>query len=227
MSVIICLHPKYRNVVEELAMSNAGMAVFLSVIVLSGSRLAIEKKEKELVQWFSERDDTVRGRGCNGFDMSEIPWEKDTFEKEREFLLRVANGAKVRLGWEVLNYQPKEEFVFGYLEKFTTLLHTFKKEYIDENVYQMWLEEEHKVLQFYIPKDYPDCDEESKNFLFKTMETFEEQVWKINKYLDINLYSEWAEKQEFPNLVLPDGFHVCKEHGAIISWNGCIVCNDM
>lgn len=34
-----------------------------------------------------------------------MPWKKETFEKEREFLLKVLSEAKAKLGWEVLSYQ--------------------------------------------------------------------------------------------------------------------------
>lgn len=225
MSVSIRLYPEHRNLEEWLSMSNGGMAVFLSVIVLSGSRLAIEKKEKEMIQWFSERDDTVRGRGCNGFDICDMPWEKETFEKEREFLIKVIDGAKEKLGWNTLDYQPNEEFIFRYLEEFKTLVLKFNNEDIIENGYSLWLEH-NKILQFYLPKDYPNCDEESKEFTLSTIKSFEEMVLKFEDYLDESMYENWAKNQKFPNLILPDGFHYCKEHGAIISWNGCIVCND-
>ena len=226
MSVFICLNHEHKNVEECLGMSNGGMAVFLSVIVLSGSRLAIEKKEKEMIQWFSEQDDTVRGRGCNGFDICDMPWEKETFEKEREFLLKVVDGAKEKIGWDVLNYQPNENFVFNYLEGFKTLLLNFRQEYIVENGYSLWLED-NKTLQFYVPKDYPNCDEKSKEFELETIKSFEEMVLRFKKYLEEDRYDYWVKNEKFPNLILPDGFHTCKEHGAIISWNGCIVCNDM
>ncbi|WP_297424481.1 hypothetical protein [Clostridium sp.] len=226
MSVSICLHRDHKNVEEWLGMSNGGMAVFLTVIVLSGSRLAIKKKEKEIIQWFVEQDDTVRGRGCNGFDICDIPWEKETFEKERQFLLKVLDGAKAKLGWEVLSYQPNEDFVFRYLEKFETLLLNFTSEYIDENTYSLWLED-NKILEFLVPKDCSDCDEKSKELALKARHHFEELIIKFKNYIDDDKYDDWAKKQKFPILEVPDGFHICKEHGAIISWNGCIVCNDM
>jgi hypothetical protein len=206
-------------------MSNGGMAVFLSVIVLSGSRIAIEKKEKEMIQWFSEQDDTIRGRGCNGFDICDMPWEKENFEKERAFLLKVIAGAKEKLGWNTLSYEPNEDIIFGYLEKFKTLLVNFDKEHIVDDTYLMWLED-NKTLKFYVPEDYPNCDEKSKKLVLNMIKSFDDMVLKLKKYIDDDIYDNWAKKQRFPDLVLPDGFHYCNEHGAIISWNGCIVCND-
>ncbi|MDP4178377.1 MAG: hypothetical protein Q8900_08585 [Bacillota bacterium] len=50
-------------------------------------------------------------------------------------------------------------------------------------------------------------------------------VVNFGNYLDEDIYDEWAANQKFPKIILPYGFHYCKEHGTIISWNGCILCN--
>ncbi|MHC1683046.1 MAG: hypothetical protein AB6733_08875 [Clostridiaceae bacterium] len=90
------------------------MAVFLSAIVLSGSRLAIERKEKEMIQWFSEQDDAIRGRGYNGFDICDMPWEKETFEKEWRFLIKVIDDAKDYPNCDEKSKEVKEKLLYEY-----------------------------------------------------------------------------------------------------------------
>ncbi len=150
------MHSDHNNSDEWLSMSNGGTAVFLSALVLSGSRLAKKKKEKELIVWISEHDDTVRGRGCNEFDISEIPWDFDNFEKERGFIINVIDGVKNKLGWETLDYKPNESLVFTYLDTFKRLLMNFKSEYIDKKAYHSW-KEENKDPRVAIPEGFPKC----------------------------------------------------------------------
>lgn len=150
------MHSKHNNPDEWLCMSNGGTAVFLSVLVLSGSRLAQEKKEKELIIWISEHDDTVRGRGCNGFDIEDIPWDFNNFERERSFILKVIEGAREKLGWETLHYELNEAFVFSYLDTFKNLIINFDPVYIDKEAYRCWKEEGNDP-RFAIPEGFTKC----------------------------------------------------------------------
>ncbi|AEV69934.1 hypothetical protein [Acetivibrio clariflavus] len=156
MSTSFRMHSKHNNPDEWLCMSNGGTAVFLSVLVLSGSRLAQEKKEKELIIWISEHDDTVRGRGCNGFDIEDIPWDFNNFERERSFILKVIEGAREKLGWETLHYEPNEAFVFSYLDTFKNLIINFDPVYIDKEAYRCWKEEGNDP-RFAIPEGFTKC----------------------------------------------------------------------
>jgi hypothetical protein len=150
------MHSEHNNTDEWLSMSNGGTAVFLSALVLSGSRLAIEEKEKELIIWISEHDDTVRGRGCNEFDICDIPWDFENFEKERSFIIKVIEGAKEKLGWETLDYKPNESFIFSYLDTFMSLIMNFNPIYIDKEAYHSWKEESNDP-RFTIPDGFAKC----------------------------------------------------------------------
>ena len=95
-----------------LQMSNGLTDVFLNVLILSGSALAKTVSEKRLIVWLAEKDQSRVGAGTVDFDLWEMPWDLNTFEEDRAFLLRVALGAKERLGWEKLNYRPNEDILF-------------------------------------------------------------------------------------------------------------------
>lgn len=47
-----------------------------------------------------------KGTNCVGFDLGEIPFTIDGFQKEKEFLLEVCEGASMKFGWEILQYNP-------------------------------------------------------------------------------------------------------------------------
>jgi len=71
---------------DGISMSNGTTSVVISILVLAGSRLAISERQKELIVWLAYQDQSVRGIGTVGFYMNEIPWSKDCFEEEKQFL---------------------------------------------------------------------------------------------------------------------------------------------
>ncbi len=152
----IRLHKEHNNIDEWLGMSNEGTSVFIAILVLSGSRIANSEREKELVVWLAEHDQAVVGRGTVGFDISEMPWTKDHFIQEKEFILKVIDGALSKLGWNVLNYEPNEEVIHHYLNKFKALILDFDEKYIDESSYTEWIELIDDEMCG-IPNGFPKC----------------------------------------------------------------------
>ena len=67
---------------DSLQMSNGGTDVLISILALSGSVIARTENEKRLMVYLSENDQII-GRGCVGFDIVEMPWEKATFEEDK------------------------------------------------------------------------------------------------------------------------------------------------
>lgn len=94
--------------------SNGGMAVLISVLLLSGSDLATTAWEQTLMTWLAEHDQGVFGLGMVGFDIDEIAWQPQQFLHQRAFVLRMIDRAIVRHRWEVLGYDPP--FVHEYLQ---------------------------------------------------------------------------------------------------------------
>ena len=72
---------------DTISMSNGLTDVFISVLVLSGSRLAETVDEKRLIVWFAEKDQSRVGMGTVGFDIREMPWNIERFEESRLFML--------------------------------------------------------------------------------------------------------------------------------------------
>ena len=71
--------------------------------------------------YLSEKDQII-GRGCVGFDIIEMPWDKETFEEDKKFIIQLINGARNKAGWERLDYSPNEELVSYYLDTFENLI---------------------------------------------------------------------------------------------------------
>jgi len=157
MSNTYRLHPEHENINEWLSISNTGTTVLLTVLGLSGSRIAQSSKEKELIIWLVEHDQIVRGFGNVGFDISDIPWSYTNFEYEKEFFIKVIDGAKQKLGWETLDYKPNVEIIFPFLDTLRKMINVFEYYYINKEAYSSWLKES-EDQRFSIPKDFPVCE---------------------------------------------------------------------
>lgn len=145
--------------VEDLHMSNGLTSVFLEVLVLSGSILAATDREKEMVIWLAQRDQACVGIGTVGFDIDEMPWTVDSFEAEKQFLLRTIASAMEGLGWDRLDYEPNKEMVQRCLSRFNLLIRTFEKRSVNLDNYLEWSEIEDGDPCPTIPYGYPKCEQ--------------------------------------------------------------------
>jgi len=137
-------------------MSNGPTSVFITVLGLSGTRLAKTDDEKKLLVWILEKDQSKCGIGTVGFAISEMSWIKENFECQKTFMLEVVKGVKEKLGWETLDYTPKEEIIFPFMDTFSDMIKELKKEDIDENAIEEW----EKACEDYEPlyNGYPVCE---------------------------------------------------------------------
>ncbi len=94
MANTISLSSKIAHLTDSLRMSNGLTSVFIEVLVISGSLLATTYREKEIIIWLAQRDQSVVGIGTVGFDIDEMPWTVDSFEREKEFVLYTISAAK-------------------------------------------------------------------------------------------------------------------------------------
>ena len=131
------------NFIEDIQMSNGLTDVFLNVLVLSGSALARTVGEKRLTVWLAEQDQSRMGFGAVGFDLRDMPWNPDTFEEDRNFLLCAVAGAKARQGWARLDYRPNEDMLFPCLDRFSELISKMDASEIERGVLEEWLAASH------------------------------------------------------------------------------------
>ncbi|WP_410769454.1 hypothetical protein [Fontibacillus sp. BL9] len=154
----ISMPSNLEHLVESFKMSNGLTSVFIEVLVISGSILAETSREKELIIWLGQQDQSVVGIGTVGFDIDEMPWTEDHFENEKGFLLRTISGAVDGLGWERLSYEPRKDWVIGCLKQFRLMINAFDKESINMDSYLEWSEIEEGDNYPTIPKGYPKCE---------------------------------------------------------------------
>ena len=116
---------------EWLSMSNGTTSAFIDLMALAAGVLAGNDGERLLAVCIAEEDQSVRGIGTVGFELSELPWDKDRFEKQRSFMLRVTEAAASGLGSECLGYVPDLGFLKPCFDKFALMLEKMTADDID------------------------------------------------------------------------------------------------
>lgn len=127
-----------NNPKESFSMSNGGTDAFLNVLLISGSPLAKTISQKRLLVWLAEKDQIV-SRGNSGFDIINMPWEPDTFDDDKTFLISVINAALEHKNWELLDYSPNSEIIDCYLEQFKALVAAVTPQIINKAALHDWL----------------------------------------------------------------------------------------
>ena len=124
---------------DDIHMSNGMTDVFISVLALSGTELAVTENQKRLMVRICEADQ-ICGIGTVGFDVCGLPWERATLEEDKAFMLRVIEGAKNKTGWVRLDYEPNEELLFPFLDSFGRLIKRVTADEIDDEEIKKWYE---------------------------------------------------------------------------------------
>ena len=127
----------------SLHMNNGLTGVFISTFGLSGSRLAKTGQEKKLVVYVLENNQSVYGIGSVSFDIGCLPWDKNSFEKDRQFILSVLAGINNKLGWETLSYFPREDWLKTCVNTFETMLTNMVQDDINASKIDEW----HKQIE--------------------------------------------------------------------------------
>ena len=142
---------------QNFSMSNGLTDVFISVLGLSGTRLAQNDIEKRMIVWLLEKDQSVVGSGTVGFDICEMPWEEASFEELKCFLLNVIEKAKKKGEWEFLDYQPDDGLLIPCLDQFYKLISIVDVSMIDRAAAQEWLDDTMESPNNPIRCGYPQC----------------------------------------------------------------------
>lgn len=123
---------------EQISISDLGTDVLLDVLVLAGSALAETESQKRLTVWLAEHDRKI-GSGSVGFCIANMPWDAESFEDDRRFMVRVTDAASQKTGWQKLNYWPNAERLMPMLGWFRKCFMRLKPADIDPKYLTAWL----------------------------------------------------------------------------------------
>jgi hypothetical protein len=115
---------------NSLKMSNGWTSVIMAVLALSACDAAELAWEKRFAQQMVYTDQSYRGRGTVGFDISEIGWNPEGFEEQKQHVLKVIDKAINEHRWKDLSYSPPPEMTKGFLKQFRDLIGAFQQQHI-------------------------------------------------------------------------------------------------
>lgn len=122
MSNIIRVNsPSTEN--ERLVMSNQGTDCFLDLLICAADTLDLTPNQEELVSFLkNQKEMNSNAPGTAGFDLTELPWHRETIAEDLWFLMRLTEEAESE---EVLNrlpYEVNREIVFPWLKRFAEMV---------------------------------------------------------------------------------------------------------
>jgi len=137
---------------ECLQMSNGVTTVFIHTFCLAGCDIADQSYKKDILIWFGQRDYRITGMGFEGFDISEIIWDKTYFEEQKTFILEVIDRVFEKTNWDLLNYSPREDWLFESMHQFKSMIQKFNAQNIDSDCQIKIYDFKNKVKKYEVCK---------------------------------------------------------------------------
>jgi len=125
---------------EMVTLSNGATSVLYHTLLLSGSKIAQTSWEKRFMIWLAERDQNVIGSGIVGFDITELGWNNEEFEKEKSFIVKSLKSSLEKKEWQNLPYNPSEKIIQNKLTETLKIFNSLKIEDISTKK-RMWYNE--------------------------------------------------------------------------------------
>lgn len=114
------------------------MSVFVGVLAIAASSLAQSDRQRLMAVWLASHDQGAFGLGVVDFDVSDFPWEKATFDQDKEFLISVIRAARSQHEWSKLGYSPRLDWILDCLSRFEELVQLFLIEHVSPTAEQTW-----------------------------------------------------------------------------------------
>jgi hypothetical protein len=114
------------------SISNSWTTVLYSTLLISGSHLAKTEWKKYFMIWLAEHDQNHVGLGMVGIDFDNIYWLASDFEKQKEFVIEIAQNAIDEKSWTKLDYETNEETLTGLLNLWIDLFSKAQKKDIKQ-----------------------------------------------------------------------------------------------
>ena len=122
---------------QQVSISDTGTNVLLTVLVLAGSSLAETDSQRRLIVWLAEQK--LNEGICSGFSLSDMPWDAASFDTDRQFMVRTADAASQKTGWQTLNYWPNANALMPMLGWFRKGFVRLKTADINHGILNDWL----------------------------------------------------------------------------------------
>lgn len=107
---------------EWLSMSNGATDIFIDILEQVNNHLTPDIRDNNLILWIIENHRKRMGEGFSGFDLGELPWDRNDFERERKNVISIISQMKNKTFWSFLDYKPNSEILLRCVNEFLNLL---------------------------------------------------------------------------------------------------------
>lgn len=114
---------KHPETIKQIVMSNQGTDCFLDLLITAADTMEKTEDQKRLTDYLKERKEINDiAPGTAGFDIVEMPWNKETALNDARFLLTVTEAAESEAIFAMLTYEADRDIVLPWLQTFAKLI---------------------------------------------------------------------------------------------------------
>ena len=130
MSNIIRLNKTASND-EWIVMSNQGTDCFLDLLIIAADAFEKTESQEKLILFLKDQKEINKiAPGTAGFDLDEMPWNKDTLSEDVVFMMKVIENAKTAETAVKLDCRPDLRIVSPWLDQFSLMIWKLDKDYL-------------------------------------------------------------------------------------------------
>ena len=130
MSNIIRLNKTASND-EWIVMSNQGTDCFLDLLIIAADAFEKTESQEKLILFLKDQKEINKiAPGTAGFDLDEMPWNKETLSEDAVFMMKVIENAKTAETAVKLDYRPDLRIVSPWLDQFSVMIWKLDKDYL-------------------------------------------------------------------------------------------------
>ena len=116
---------------EWIVMSNQGTDCFLDLLIIAADAFEKTESQEKLILFLKDQKEINKiAPGTAGFDLDEMPWNKDTLSEDVVFMMKVIENAKTAETAVKLDYRPDLRIVSPWLDQFSVMIWKLDKDYL-------------------------------------------------------------------------------------------------
>lgn len=116
---------------EWIVMSNQGTDCFLDLLIIAADAFEKTESQEKLILFLKDQKEINKiAPGTAGFDLDEMPWNKETLSEDAVFMMKVIENAKTAETAVKLDYRPDLRIVSPWLDQFSVMIWKLDKDYL-------------------------------------------------------------------------------------------------
>ena len=104
---------------------------FLDLLIIAADAFEKTESQEKLILFLKDQKEINKiAPGTAGFDLDEMPWNKETLSEDAVFMMKVIENAKTAETAVKLDYRPDLRIVSPWLDQFSVMIWKLDKDYL-------------------------------------------------------------------------------------------------